>query len=94
MGSEKGHYWCSSQEDPYTLGVSKYKFYVLHLSNESFPKNVINPEVVKTDLFSLMFPDFNVCKKVGNNCCMQEKTVLQLLPTFFQTLKSGYIRGE
>ena len=85
MGSEKGHYWCSSQEDPDTLGVSKYRFYVLHLSNESFPKNVSDLEGVKNELFPLMYPDFNVWKKVGNYSAVQDNTVLQLLPTFFQT---------
>ena len=90
MGSEKGHYWCSSQEDPYTLGVSKYKFYVLHLSNESFPKNVSDLEGVKNVLFSPLYPDFNVWKKVVNYSSVQDNRVLQKLPTFFQTLKSGY----
>ena len=68
VGSVKGHYWCSSQEDPDTLGVSKYKFYVLHLSNESFPKNVSDLEGVKNVLFSPLYPDFYVWKKVGNSC--------------------------
>ena len=40
-----------------------------------------------------MYPDFNVWKKVGNYSAVQDNTVLQLLPTLFQTLKSGYI-GE
>ena len=40
-----------------------------------------------------MFPDFNVWKKVGNYSAVQDNTVLQLLPTFFQTLNSEYIRG-
>ena len=31
-------------------------------------------------------------KKVGNYCCMQDNTVLLMLPTFSQTLKLGYIR--
>ena len=29
VGSVKAHHWCSSQEDPNTLGSSKYKHYVL-----------------------------------------------------------------
>ena len=41
-----------------------------------------------------MFPDLNVWKKVGNYSAVQDNTVLQLLPTFFQTFKSGYIRGN
>ena len=38
VGSGKGHHWCSFQEDPDTLGSSKYKYYVLQLLNEQFPK--------------------------------------------------------
>ena len=40
-----------------------------------------------------MFPDFNVWKKVGNYSAVQDNTVLQMLPTFFQTLHLGYM-GE
>ena len=87
LGSEKGQHWCSSQEDPDTLGSSKYKYYVLHLSKESFPINISDLEVIKPEGFSLMFPDFNVWKKVGHYCCVSDNTVLLLLPTFFQTLK-------
>ena len=68
VGSVKGHHRCSSQEDPNTLGSSKYKYYVLHLSNELFPRNVSDLEGVKNELFPLMYPDFNVWKKVGNSC--------------------------
>ena len=93
MGSVKGHHRCSSQEDPNTLGSSKYKYYVLHLSNELFPKNVSDLEVVKNELFPLLYPDFNAWKKVGSYSAVQDNTVMQLLPTFFQTLNSGYM-GE
>jgi len=93
VGSVKGHHRCSSQEDPNTLGSSKYKYYVLHLSNEPFPRNVGDLEVVKNELFHLLYPDFNVWKKVGSYSAVQDNTVMQLLPTFFQTLKPGYI-GE
>ena len=96
MGSVKRWHWGSTQEDPDTLGSSKYKCYVLHLSNEPFPENVSDLEGVKNHCFPLMYPDFNVWKKVGNRCF----TVLLVLsctplkfPTFFQTLKSGNIRG-
>ena len=37
--------------------------YVLHLSKEPFPKHVSDVEVFKTDMFSLLFDDFNVWKK-------------------------------
>ena len=94
LGSGKRQHWCSSQEDPDTLGSSKYKYYVLHLSKEPFPKNVCDLEVVKTAKISLLYADFNVWKKVGNYCCVQDDTVLLLLPTFFQTLKSGYMRDK
>ena len=67
---------CPSKEDPDTLGSSKYKYYVLHLSKEPFPKNVSDLEVVKTARISLLYADFNVWKKVGNYCCMQDATVL------------------
>ena len=83
VGSVKGHHWCSSQEDPNTLGSSKYKFYVLHLSNELFPRNVSDLEDVKNELFPLLYHDFNVWKEVGNYNGVQDNTVLQLLPTFF-----------
>ena len=92
LGSGKIRNWCSSQEDPDTLESSKYKYYVPHLSKELFPKTISALKVVKTDCFSLMCLDFNVWKKVGNYCCMQDYTVLLLLPTFLQTLKSGYMR--
>ena len=67
LGSVKRWHWCSSEKDPPGLGTSKYKYYVLHLSKEPFPKTVSDWEVVKTDCFSLMYPDFNVWKKVGNS---------------------------
>ena len=67
LGSVKRWHWCSSEKDPPSLGSSKYKYYVLHLSKEPFPKNISDLEVVKTDSFSLMYPDFNVWKKVGNS---------------------------
>ena len=44
-----------------------------------------------------MYPYFNVWKKVGNYSGVQDhtgNTVLHLFLTFFQTLKSGYIRGK
>ena len=47
-----------------TLGSSNYKYYVLHLSKEPFPKNVTDLEVVKTARSSLLHADFNVWKKV------------------------------
>ena len=78
LGSGKRQHWCSSQEDPDTLGPSKYKYYVLHLSKESFPINISDLEVIKPEGFSLMFPDFNVWKKVGNYCCVPNNTVLLL----------------
>ena len=59
--------FCSSEEDPHVFGFSKYKYYDLHLSKELFPEVVGYLEVVKTDCFSLMHPDFNVWKKVGNS---------------------------
>ena len=71
---------------------SKYNFYVLHLSNESFPKNVSDLEGVKNDWFSPMYPDFNVWKKVGNSGSTVSSCTQQQLPTFFQTLKSAYSR--
>ena len=40
VGSGKGHHWCSSREDPDTLGSSKYKYYVTHLLNVLFSKIV------------------------------------------------------
>ena len=67
LGSGKRRHWCFSQEDPDTSGSSKYEYYVLHLSKKQFPKNVSDLEVVKTARFSLVYPDFNVWKKVGNN---------------------------
>ena len=94
MGSVKRWHWCSSEEDPYVFGFSKCKYYVLHLSKEPFPKNVSDLEVVKTARISLLYADFNVWKKVGNYCCVQDDTVLLLLPTFFQTLKSGHMREK
>ena len=93
VGSVNWCHRCSSQEDPHTLGSSKYKYYVLHLSNEPFPKNVSDLEVVKNELFPLLYPDFNAWKKVGSYSAVQDNTVMQLLPTFFQTLNSGYM-GE
>ena len=42
---------------------------------------------VKTDMFSLRYTNFNVCKKEGNYCCMQDNTVLQLFPTFFPDIE-------
>ena len=68
VGSGKGHHWRFSQEDPDTLGSSKYKYYVPHLLNEPFPKIIGDFEVVKNYLFPLMYPGFNVWKKVGNSC--------------------------
>ena len=50
--------------------------YVLHLSKEPFSKNVSDLEVVKTARISLLYADFNVWKKVGNYCCVQDDTVL------------------
>ena len=94
LGSGKRQHWGSSQEDPDTLESSKYKYYVLHLSKELFHKTVSALKVVQTDCFSLMCLKFNVWKKVGNYCFMQDNTVLQLFPTFFQTLKLGYIREK
>ena len=46
VGSGKGHHWCSSQEDPDTLGSPKYKYYVPHLLNEVFPKIIGDSDVV------------------------------------------------
>ena len=89
VGSGTGHHWCSSQEDSDTLGFSKYKCYFSHLLNKLFPKIIGDLEVVKNYLFPPMFPDFNVWKKVGNYSAVQDHTALHLLPTFFQTLKSG-----
>ena len=91
---EKGIIGCSSREDPDTLGSSKYKYYVPHHLNKLFPKIVGDLEVVKCQLFPPLYPDFNGWKKVGNNMALQDNTVLQLLPTFFQTLNSEYIRGN
>ena len=68
VGSLKIWHWGPSQEDQNTLESSKYEFYALHLSNESFPKNVIDLEGVKNDWFPLMYSEFNVWKKVGNSC--------------------------
>ena len=58
MGSVKRGHWESSEKDPYTLRFSKYKFYVLYLSNESFPKNVSDLEGVKNELFQLLVSAF------------------------------------
>ena len=66
MGSVKEHNWYSSQEDPNTLGSSKYNCYVLHLSNELFPRNVSDLEGVKNEPFPLLCPVFNGWKNVGN----------------------------
>ena len=63
VGSVKGHHRCSSQEDPPTLGSSKYKYYGLHLSYELFPKNLSDLEGVKNEPFHLLYPEFNVWKK-------------------------------
>ena len=82
MGSVKGCHRCSSQEDPHTLGSSKYKYYVLHLSNEPFPKNVSDLKVVKNELFPLLYPDLYVLKKVGNYSVVQDNTELHLFPTY------------
>merc|ERR1711954_429946 len=87
LSSGKRQHWCSSQEDPDTLGSSKYKYYVLHLLKEPFPKKVSDLEVVKTARISLLYADFNVWKKVGNYCCVQDDPVLLLLPTFFPDIK-------
>ena len=57
MGSVKGHHRCSSQEDPNTFGPLIYKYYALHLSNELFPRNIGDLEVVKNFLFSLMLEE-------------------------------------
>ena len=76
------------------LQLSLCKYYILYLSKEVFPRNIGDLEVVKNYLFPLMFPDLNVWKKVGNYSAVQDNTVLQRLPTFFQTFKSGYIRGN
>ena len=59
-GSVERQHWCSRY-----LGV----YYFLHLLNKSFQKNVSDLEFVKTDLFSMMYPDFNVWKKVGIVFC-------------------------
>ena len=67
LGSGKRQHWCSSEEDPDALGASKYNYYALHLSKEPFPINIRDLEVIKPEGFSLMFPDFNVWKKVGNS---------------------------
>ena len=79
MGSVKEHNWYSSQEDPNTLGSSKYKYYVLHLSNELFPRDASDLEGAKNELFPPMYPDFNVWKKVGNYSAVQDNTLLQLI---------------
>ena len=79
------------------MGSSKYKCYVRHLSNEPFPEKIRDLEGVKNDCFPLMYPNFNVWKKVGNYSAVQDNTgntVKHLFPTFSQTLKSGYIRGK
>ena len=76
------------------LQLSLCKYYILHLSKEVFPRNIGDLEVVKNYLFPLMFPDLNVWKKVGIYKGVQDNAVLQLLPTFFQTLKSGYMREK
>ena len=64
VGSVKGHHRCSSQEYRNTLGSSKYRYYVLPLSNELFPKNISDLVGVKNELFPLLYPDFNVWKKI------------------------------
>ena len=68
LGSGKRHHWFSSHENTDTMGSSKYKCYVRHLSNEPFPEKIHDLEGVKNDCFPLMYPDFNVWKKVGNRC--------------------------
>ena len=60
LGSGKRQNWWFSQEDLDTLGPSKYRYYVFHLSNEPFLKNVSDLEVVDIHLLLFMFPDFNV----------------------------------
>ena len=50
-------------------------------------------EGFKNEPFPLLYPDFNAWKKVGSYSAVQDNTVMQLLPTFFQTLNSGYM-GE
>ena len=87
VGSVKARHWCSSQEDPNTLGSSKYKYYVLHLRNEPFPRNVSDLEVVKNEPFPLLYPDFDAWKKVGGYSVVQDNTVMQLLPTFFPDIE-------
>ena len=94
IGSGKRQHCCSSQENSDTLGPSKYRYYVLHLSKEFFLKNVSNLEVAKIYRFYLLYAYFNVWKKVGNYCCMLDNRVLLLLPKFFQTLKLGNIREK
>ena len=61
------------------MGSSKYNCYALHPSNEPFPKNVSALKAVKNYyLFPLIYPDFNVWKKVGDNSDVQVLTILQL----------------
>ena len=55
-----------------TLGSSKYEHIVPHLLNVSFPRNVSDLEVVNNYLFPLMFPGFNVWKKVEHYSAMQD----------------------
>ena len=92
LGSVKRWHWCSSEKDPPGLGTSEYKYYILHLSKEPYPKTASDWEVVKTDCFSPMYPDFNVWKKIGNSYSTVSSCTQQYLPTFFQTLKSAYSR--
>ena len=76
MGSGKGDHWCSFQKNPDTLGFLEYKYYVLHLSNELFPRNVSDLEGVKNELFPLVYPDFSVWKREGNYSVVQDPSVL------------------
>ena len=84
----------SSQENTNTMGSSKNKNCVLHLSEEPCTKKNNDLEGVKKD----WFPHFNAWKKVRNGSDEQDNTVLllcpchtQWFPIFRQTLQPGYI---
>ena len=66
MGSVQRRRWCSSQEEPYGLGSSKYKWCVLHLSNDLFVEDDSVVEGAENDLFLPMCPDSTSGKILGS----------------------------
>ena len=81
-------------ETSFTLGSSKYKSCVPHLSKNPCPEYVGDKEDVKNDRFLLMYPDILCGKKRGNRCVTIKPWTALMFPTFFLQKKSGDIRGN